>query len=120
MISVKLNCLIEYLNLGTVVKEIAQVTGGLLHKMYRVTTSKGEYAIKVLNSEIMKRPVALRNTIDAEKIAAAFREIVPVVASMEVQGKLIYELDGSYYMVFPLEQTPLIEPALWAMMESVE
>lgn len=93
--------LVQSLGLGGLQKEPTEVKGGLLHKMYRVTTSKGEYAVKVLNSEIMKRPVALRNTINSEKIAAAFREIVPVVASMEVQGKQIHELDRSFYMVFP-------------------
>ena len=93
--------LVQSLGLGELQKEPTEIKGGLLHKMYRVTTSKGEYAIKVLNSEIMKRPAALRNTINSEKIAAAFREIVPVVASMEFNGRQIHELDGSFYMVFP-------------------
>lgn len=93
--------LVQSLGLGKLQKEPTEIKGGLLHKMYRVTTSKGEYAIKVLNSEIMKRPAALRNTINSEIIAAAFREIVPVVASMEFNGRQIHELDGSYYMVFP-------------------
>ena len=93
--------LVQSLGLGEPQKEPLEVKGGLLHKMYRFTTSKGEYAVKVLNSEIMKRPTALRNTVNSEKIAAAFTGILPVVAAMEVQGKQIHELDGSFYMVFP-------------------
>lgn len=93
--------LVQRLGLGELQREPSEVKGGLLHKMYRVTTSKGVYAVKVLNSEIMKRPTALRNTVNSEKIAAAFTEILPVVAAMEVQGKQIHELDGSFYMVFP-------------------
>lgn len=93
--------LVQSLGLGELQKESAEIKGGLLHKMYRVTTTMGEYAIKVLNCEIMKRPAALRNTINSEKIASAFSEIVPVVASMEFNGRQIHELDGSYYMVFP-------------------
>lgn len=93
--------LVQRLGLGELQREPSEVKGGLLHKMYRVTTSKGEYAVKVLNSEIMKRPTALRNTVNSEKIAAAFAVILPVVAAMEVQGKQIHELDGSFYMVFP-------------------
>ena len=93
--------LVQSLGLGELQKEPSEVKGGLLHKMYRVTTSKGEYAVKVLNSEIMKRPTALRNTVNSEKIAAAFTGILPVVAALEVQGKQIHELDGSFYMVFP-------------------
>jgi len=100
MISVEMNRLIEYLNLGTVVKEIAQVTGGLLHKMYRVSTDKGEYAVKVLNPEIMKRPVALQNTVNSEKIAAAFQTMIPVVAALEINGKQVHELNGAHYMIF--------------------
>lgn len=100
MISVEMNCLIEYLNLGTVVKEIAQVTGGLLHKMYRVNTDKGVYAVKVLNPEIMKRPVALIHTVNSEKIAAAFKLMIPVVAALEINRKQIHELNGKHYMIF--------------------
>lgn len=100
MISVEMNRLIEYLKLGTVVKEVVQVTGGLLHKMYRVSTDKGEYAVKVLNPEIMKRPVALRHTVNSEKIAAAFQTMISVVAALEINGKQIYELNGAHYMIF--------------------
>lgn len=93
--------LVQSLDLGELQGAPSEVKGGLLHKMYRVTTSSGVYAVKVLNGEIMKRPTALRNTVNSEKIAAAFTGILPVVAAMEVQGKQIHELDGSYYMVFP-------------------
>ncbi len=100
MLSEEMNRLIDYLKLGTVVKEIVQVTGGLLHKMYRVSTDKGTYAVKVLNSEIMKRPVALQNTVNSEKVAATFKTIIPVVAALEIDGKQIHELEGKYYMIF--------------------
>lgn len=100
MISREMNLLIEYLQLGTVVKELEQVTGGLLHKMYRVSTDKGEYAVKVLNPEIMKRPVALQNTVNSEKISAAFKSMIPVVAALEINGKQVHELNGAHYMIF--------------------
>ena len=58
MIGVEINHLIEYFKLGTEVKEIVQVTGVLLHKMYCVSMEKGEYAVKVFNPEIMKCSVA--------------------------------------------------------------
>ncbi len=93
--------LVQSLGLGELQEEPSQVKGGLLHKMYRATTSKGVYAVKVLNGEIMKRPKALQNTVNSEKIAAAFEGILPVVAALELRGKQIHELDGSYYMVFP-------------------
>lgn len=97
----KVGKLLQSLALGELLGEPVEVKGGLLHKMYRVSTSNGVFAVKVLNSEIMKRPAALRNTVNAEKIAAAFEGILPVVASLEIQGKQIHEFEGSYYMVFP-------------------
>ncbi len=113
MISAEMNRLIEYLNLGTVAKEIVQVTGGLLHTMYRVCTDKGEYAVKVLNPEIMKRPVALRNTVNSERIAAGFKHLIPVVAALEINGKQIHELDGAHYMVFDwVEGTSIFPPMI--------
>lgn len=112
MISVEMNRLIEYLKLGTIVKEVVQVTGGLLHTMYRVSTDKGEYAVKVLNPEIMKRPVALRNTVNSEKIAAALKNLIPVVAALEIAGKQIHELDGAYYMIFDWVEGASIFPPM--------
>lgn len=112
MSSVGINHLMEYLKLGTVVKEIVQVTGGLLHKMYRVSTNKGEYAIKVLNPEIMKRPVALQNTVNSEKIAAALQTMIPVVAALEIDGKQIHELNGAYYMIFDWMEGDSIFPPM--------
>lgn len=92
--------LMKFLDLGEIAEGPDEVTGGLLHKMYRVATSKGLFAVKVLNREIMKRPDALRNTINSEKIASAFSDSIPVAASLEIRGRQIHELNGCYYMVF--------------------
>ena len=97
---VEINSLMESLKLGFVMAESTQVTGGLLHKMYRVSTDKGTYAVKALNPEIMKRPVALQNTVNSEKIAAAFQSFIPVVAALEIDERQIYEWNGAYYMIF--------------------
>ena len=110
---VEINSLMEYLELGSVVNEPVQVTGGLLHKMYRVVTNKGVYAMKVLNPEIMKRPAALRNTVNSEKIAAAFKPILPVVAALEMNGKQIHEQNGAYYMIFDwVEGASIFPPSI--------
>ena len=110
---IEINCLLESLKLGTIVDEPTQVTGGLMHKMYRVNTDNGTYAVKVLNPEIMKRPVALHNTINSEKIAACFQAIIPVVSALEIDEKQIHELGGSYYMVFDwVEGTSIFPPKI--------
>ena len=109
---VGMNSLMEHLELGTVVNEPVQVKGGLLHKMYRVNTNKGVYAVKELNVEIMKRPTALRNTVNSEKIAAAFQTMIPVVAALEIGGKQIHELNGAHYMIFDWMEGASIFPPM--------
>ena len=76
------------------------VFGGLLHKMYRVETESGTYAVKVLNPEIMRRPEALHNTINSEKVARALKALVLVVAAKEFDGAHVVEYNGSWFMVF--------------------
>ena len=41
---------------GAVVFPVSPVSGGFMHRMYRVTTDRGIYAVKHLNPEIMSRP----------------------------------------------------------------
>ena len=89
------------LHLGSLTEEPAGVRGGLLHKMYRVSTSKGLFAVKKLNQEIMKRPAALSNTIQSEKIARAFSELIPAVVSLEIGGEQVQKIGEEYYLVFP-------------------
>jgi len=92
--------LMTALGLGEVTGEPCEVRGGLLHKMYKVTTASGAYAVKVLNSEIMKRPEAFMNMVNSERIAEAFSSSLPVVGALEIKGKHVHEIDGTYYMVF--------------------
>lgn len=93
--------LMSTLRLGRLLEEPVRIEGGLLHKMYRVSTSDGLFAVKVLNPEIMKRPDALVNTIRSEKVARAFDGLIPAVVSLEIDGKQVHELGEEYYMVFP-------------------
>lgn len=48
---------------GNSVKEIRKVSGGLSHRMYKVETDKGIYAVKELNSGVMKREKAYSNFV---------------------------------------------------------
>ncbi len=112
MSGVEINNLMESLKLGAVINEPVQVTGGLLHKMYRVNTIKGAYAVKVLNAEIMKRPVAFQNTVNSEKIAAGFQSIIPVVSALEIDGRQIHEWNGTHYMIFDWVEGASIFPPM--------
>lgn len=93
--------IIEQLPFGEFISPPEEITGGLLHHMYRITTSKGIYALKILNAEIMNRSEALKNTKNAELIAEKLSDLVPVVASLKINGSHINVYQGIYYMVFP-------------------
>ena len=86
--------------LGKVKSEPEMVTGGLMHKMYHVRTDEGEFAVKLLNPDVMKRPEALRNMINSEIVSNALKDVVPLVAAKCFDGKYIIELDGSFYVIF--------------------
>ena len=101
----------DALHLGGLLEEPVMITGGLLHKMYRVATSDGLFAVKRLNPEIIKRPDALSNTIRSEKIAKAFDSLIPAVVSLEIDGKQVHKLGEEYYMVFPWVEGTAVFPA---------
>lgn len=89
------------------------VSGGLLHQMFRVETTCGTYAIKVLNPEIMRRPEALQNMINSEKVAHAMEPVVPLVAAKEFNGAHVVKHDGSWVMVFDwLEGASVFAPEI--------
>lgn len=87
-------------NLGEVIK-ITKLTGGLMHKMFKVETTTGTYAVKVLNPEVMSRTEAYDNFVISEKIAnLANNNGIPVSSAKIINGNFITKLDDSYYMVF--------------------
>lgn len=70
MITNKIIRLFKQKGLGTVLPPITPVSGGFLHRMYRVNTADCSYAVKHLNPEIMKRPTAMENFRRAEALEA--------------------------------------------------
>ena len=49
-------------------KEFMPIPGGLLHQMFALYTSSGRFAVKILNSEILRRPGARENFQKAERM----------------------------------------------------
>lgn len=87
-------------HLGKLKGEPEMITGGLMHRMYHVSTDQGEYAVKLLNPDIMKRSEALQNMINSEIVSNALKDVVLLVAAKCFDGKYIIELDGSFYVIF--------------------
>jgi len=93
--------IIENAGLGHVSGQVSQVSGGFMHRMYRVDTPGGTYAVKHLNPVIMKRPDAMDNYRRAEKLEVILEEAgIPIAPALTVNGKKMQELDGEYYYIF--------------------
>ena len=87
--------LTEGLNLGTLTAPPKRVTGGLMHKMFKLETTTGNYAVKLLNAAIMKRPDALGNFRRAEKLEAVLQQNnIPCVPALEINGRKMHCIDG--------------------------
>ncbi|WP_214824652.1 aminoglycoside phosphotransferase family protein [Exiguobacterium sp. s28] len=86
--------------LGELRSRPTAVSGGLLHDMYQIDTDSGTYAIKLLNPQIMKRPEALHNFINSERIANLAMKRLPALAAHIVDGESIQTIDGQFYLVF--------------------
>ena len=93
--------LMQTCGLGSVLFPIEQVSGGFLHRMYKVVAESGTYAVKYLNPEIMGREGVLANYDRAERIEGILeKEDIPIVAAITVNGKKMQNIDGQYFYIF--------------------
>lgn len=98
--NIKIANLCIVLKLGELVGTPEVLTGGLMHKMYAVETTRGKFAIKALNPQIMMRPKAMQNFINSERIANIAAINVPALPAKQFNGTSLQLLDNQYYLVF--------------------
>ena len=100
-INSKIERLILNNDLGSVIKNINKITGGLSHRMYKVETDKGIYAVKELNSGVMKREKAYSNFVFSEKVTDIAKENgISAIGAIKLKNDIIIKIDDSYFMVF--------------------
>lgn len=73
-------------DLGELINRPISISGGLLHRMYSVETTKGRYAVKLLNPSIMIRHTAMQNYINSEKIAQLVFKKTPALPAEKKMG----------------------------------
>jgi Ser/Thr protein kinase RdoA (MazF antagonist) len=100
----------EVSQLGEIVGVPESISGGLLHKMYAVKTTKEKYAVKLLNLQIMLRPEAISNYINSERIANLVSGKVPSVPAKIINGDIIQRLDNQYFLVFSWIEGKCLNP----------
>jgi len=99
-------------HLGALYCEPCRISGGFMHRMFRLDTESGSYALKLLNPEILKRPDARRNYRRAEKLEKQLRDAgLPVVAALEFDGKKMLSLAGHDFYLFPWIEGKALTPA---------
>lgn len=102
--------LMKTCGLGMILSPIESVPGGFLHRMYKVTTDCGTYAVKHLNAEIMGRPGVFENYVRAEKIEYMIeKEGIPIVPSITVNGKKMQSVEGHYFYIFNWQEGHVTE-----------
>ena len=89
-------------SLGCLIRPPQPVSGGYMHKMFRMDTASGSFAVKLLNPEVMSRPEALGNYRNAEALEQVLEQNhLPIVAAMSRNGRKMHCIQGQYYYLFP-------------------
>lgn len=92
----------EQLNLGKLTAEPTRLYGGLMHKMYRIVTESGVYAVKRLNPHVMARSDAHHNFAAAEELERKLEQTdLPLLPALAIGGRKMQEVEGDFFYVFP-------------------
>lgn len=89
--------------LGRPARAPRRVAGGFHHRMWRLDTRAGTFAVKQLADDVdMGDPVTRARLNATEATAAEFARLgVPALASLAAHGEHLQVLDGTGYLVFP-------------------
>lgn len=81
--------------------EPTRLNGGFMHKMYKVDTDQGVYALKLLNPFVMQRETAMANYAKAEQIEFLLeQQDIPILPALSFDGRKMQEIDGEYFYLF--------------------
>ena len=101
----KICALFERKGLGRADLPVTPVSGGLMHKMYKVNAEGRTYAVKHLNPAVMKRPDAMDNYQRAERLEKIIKDAgIPIVAAMTIDGCKMQRIFGESFYVFPWQE----------------
>jgi thiamine kinase-like enzyme len=92
----------DVFHLGTPLSDAIRVSGGLIHRIWKINTSNGSFAVKELDAAIMKRSGSHESYRKSEEIAALLKtKKIPLQTALINNNTPLYETDGSIIMVFP-------------------
>lgn len=90
------------MDLGALLRPPVRLSGGLMHKMFSLETTRGRYAVKLLNPHVMLRPEAKANFETAERLEEILEKNgIPILPAITFRQKKMQEIDGQYFYLFP-------------------
>ena len=106
--------LVNKCNLGNILGLPKKIEGGLLNKMFKVSTTKGNYAFKLINPEVAKRKDGIKNLIFTEKVSnIAKLNGIKCISAIEINNELIHCIKNNYFLIFDwFEGSPITEKEL--------
>ena len=106
--------IISKYDLGKQIEEPKRIEGGLLNKMFKISTNKGNYALKVINPEVMTREDGKKNIIFTEKVSnIAKSKGIKCIPAYEINGELIHSIEDKHFLIFDwFEGKPITEEEL--------
>lgn len=108
-----INELFHTYEIGNIIHEPISISGGLMHKMYKVMTATNVYAVKWLNPSIMRRKGVVDHMINSERIANALSSHLPAIAAIHYNESPLLSINDNYYMVFHwIEGTSIFPPSI--------
>ena len=101
-------------NLGEIIEAPKRIEGGLLNKIFKISTTKGNYALKLLNPEVISRKDGKKNIIFTEKVSnIAKSKGIKCISAHEINGELIHSIENKYFLIFDwFEGKPITEEEL--------
>ncbi len=88
-------------DLGVLECQPLRLKGGFLHKMYSLFTTKGRYAVKFLNPNIMQRETAMGNYRTAENLEVMLeKEGIPIIPALIFSDRKMQEVDGQFFYLY--------------------
>ncbi len=89
-------------SLGPAVAPPERMTGGLTHRLYRVRTPRGSFAVKLLSADALAETGFRAQVRQGERIAAAVAAAgLPAVAAHAVAGEPLLTVGAETVLVYP-------------------
>ena len=88
-------------DLGSLLESPEKIEGGLFNKIFKVSTTKGNFAFKLLNLEVIKRKDGIKNILFTEKVSnIAKLSGIKCIPAKEINNKLIHSIKDNYFLIF--------------------